>query len=187
MATTVSGLGESEMRNEKGSWVCLKFWMVAAVTSIALSGCIADAASGVTTAVIEKLFEDGPTEIWASIEADSDINPDSDGVASPLVVRMYHLKSPTAFNNATFFALYDSDTAELGDDLKGKEELELQPGQKLELERELDPDVHFVGFIAGYRDIDNAAWRAVAEVPVGESTDITIAIERLALKIVEVD
>ena len=171
----------------RGSFGSLKVCLVAAIAAFALSGCIADAASGVTTAVIEKLFEDGPTEIYAEIEAMPDINPDADGVPSPLVVRMYQLKSPTAFNNATFFALYDSDTAELGEDLKGKEELELQPGQKLELERELAPEVRFVGFIAGYRDIDNATWRAVAELEEGSSNDITIAVERLKFKIVEVD
>ena len=153
----------------------------------ALSGCLADAASGVTSAVIDKLFETGPATIEANIVAAEDLNPDYDGQASPLVVRMYELKSPTAFNNASFFALYDSDVAELGDDLKGKEEIELRPGDKLELERELQPETRFVGFIAGYRDIENAAWRAVTEVPEGETTDLKIDFGRLAVKIVEVD
>ncbi len=153
----------------------------------ALSGCLADAASGITSAVIEKLFETGPSTIDANLTASEDMNPDYDGEASPLVVRMYELKSVTAFNNADFFALYDSDEAELGGDLKAKEEIELQPGDKIEFERELQPETRYIGFIAGYRDIENASWRAVAEIPEGSSTDITVDFGRLAVKIVEVD
>ncbi len=152
-----------------------------------LAGCIADAASGITSAVIDKIFETGPSTIEANLTATEDMNPDYEGEASPLVVRMYELKSVTAFNNASFFALYDSDEAELGGDLKSKEEIELQPGDKLEFERELQLETRYVGFIAGYRDIDNAAWRAVAEIPEGSSTDITVEFGRLAVKIVEVD
>ncbi|MDJ0607355.1 MAG: type VI secretion system lipoprotein TssJ [Kiloniellales bacterium] len=152
-----------------------------------LAGCISDAASGVTSAVLDKMFEEGPTEIEANMEASDDVNPDADGEASPLVVRLYELKSPTSFNNATFFSLYDSDVAELGDDMKGKEEFELLPGEKLEIERELQPEVRYVGFMAGYRDLDNASWRAVVEVEEGSSTDITVAFQRLTVEIVEVD
>lgn len=162
-------------------------WVALGLTLVFLTGCIADAAQGVTSAVLDKIFEEGPTEIEAIMSASDDVNPDADGEASPLVVRMYELKSATSFNNATFFSLYDSDIAELGEDMKGKEEFELQPGQKLELERELKPEVRYVGFLASYRDLDNASWRAVVEVPEGESTDMTIAFQRLAIKVVEVD
>jgi len=157
--------------------------LIAGLILPALSGCIADVASGVTGAVLDKVFEDDPTRMEAKVEASEDLNPDYDGQASPLVVRMYQLKSPVAFNNATFFALYDSDVAELGDDLKGKEELELRPGDKLELEREFKPETRYVGFIAGYRDIDNASWRAVAELETGETNDFKIDFKRLEVKI----
>jgi len=153
----------------------------------ALSGCLADAAQGMTAAVIDKLFETGPSTIEANLTASEDMNPDYEGQASPLVVRMYELKSITAFNNASFFALYDNDEAELGGDLKAKEEIELQPGDKLEFERELQLETRFVGFVAGYRDIENASWRAVAEIPEGSSTDLTVDFGRLEVKIVEID
>jgi type VI secretion system protein VasD len=128
-----------------------------------------------------------PTRIEANIVAAEDLNPDFNGRASPLVVRLYQLKSPVAFNNASFFALYDSDAAALGEDLQGKEEIELKPGDNLEIERELQPQTHFIGFLAGYRDIENASWRAVAEVPEGETTDLKIDFGRLTVKIVDVD
>lgn len=149
----------------------------------ALSGCISDVASGVTGAVLEKIFEDGPTRMEATIEASKDLNPDYDGEASPLVVTMYQLKSPVAFNNATFFALYDGDLAELGDDLAAKEELELRPGDTMELEREFKPETRFIGVMASYRDIDNAKWRAIAELETGSTNDFKIDFKRLEVKI----
>lgn len=162
-------------------------WITLALAPLLLVGCIADAASGVTSAVLDKIFEEGPTEIEAEMIAKADVNPDYDGQPSPLVVRMYQLSSPTAFKNAGFFALYDGDVATLGNDMTGKEELELRPGQTLEIEREFAPETRFVGFMASYRDIDNAKWRAVAELPQGETTDLVIEFRRLEVEIVEID
>ena len=129
-------------------------WITLALAPLLLVGCIADAASGVTSAVLDKIFEEGPTEIEAEMIAKADVNPDYDGQPSPLVVRMYQLSSPTAFKNAGFFALYDGDVATLGNDMTGREEIELRPGQTLEIEREFagvldaeeasDPDIAVV-------------------------------------------
>ena len=77
-----------------------------------LTGC-EGVASGVTSSILENIFETGPAEIEVTVEASDDLNPDFEGNPSPMVVRFYELKSPTAFNNAGFFALYDSDAAEL--------------------------------------------------------------------------
>ena len=148
-------------------------WFFLVIISAALGAC--------------QVFEESPTRIQAMIEASEDLNPDHGGQASPIVVRMYQLSSPTAFNNASYFALQDNDVAELGEALKGMEEIELRPGQKLELARELNPGTNFVGFMAGYRDIDNASWRAIAEVPTGAKTEVTIEFRRLDVQIVEID
>jgi len=155
--------------------------------AIGLGGCLADAAGSVAGKLVDKLFEESPTRIEAKIEADQDINPDYDGTASPLVVRLYELKSPTAFNNAGFFTLYDGDLAELGGDLQNREELELQPGQALEVNRDLKPETRYIGIMAAYRDIDNANWRAVHEVEANETAELTIAIRRLDVSIAETE
>lgn len=119
-----------------------------------------------------------PTRIDAVFIATSDLNPDPDGQASPMVVRIYHLGSPVAFSNASFFSLYDSAEAELGSDLKGKEEIELRPGQELVVARDLKPETRFLGILAGYRDIEHASWRAVAEVKEGETLGLTVGFSR---------
>jgi type VI secretion system protein VasD len=147
----------------------------------------ADVASGVTSAVLDKALEEGPATIEADFRAAVDLNPDHEGNPSPLVVRLYELKSATAFNNSGFFSLYDNDSIELGDDMKGREEMEFQPGQALLLERELEPETRYIGVMAAYRDIENARWRAVLEVEPGSDTEVIIALDRLAVTIGEDD
>ena len=146
----------------------------------------ADVASGVTSAVLDKALEEGPATIEADFRAAVDLNPDHEGNPSPLVVRLYELKSATAFNNIGFFLLYDNDSGELGNDLKAREELEFQPGQALLLERELELETRYIGVMAAYRDIENARWRAVLEVEPGSNTEVIIVLDRLAVSI-EVD
>jgi len=128
-----------------------------------------------------------PTKIEADIAAAEDLNPDHRGRASPLVVRIYQLKSDLAFNNASFFALYDNDEAELGADLVGKEEIELRPGEDMVYSRKLEDDTRFVGVLAGYRDIDNASWRAVTEIKKGKTTEVKLDFARLKVSVMPKD
>lgn len=119
-----------------------------------------------------------PARIDARFVTTEDLNPDPEGQASPIVVRIYHLGSPVAFSNASFFSLYDNDAAELGADLKGKEEIELRPGQELIVVRELKPEARFLGILAGYRDIENASWRAVTEVQEGKTLGLVVEFSK---------
>lgn len=142
------------------------------------------AALGLLLSVTVGCFPGFPTRIEANIAAAEDLNPDYKGRASPLVVRFYHLKSDLAFNNASFFALYDNDETELGNDLLGKEEIELRPGQEMVYKRELGPETRYVGILASYRDIENASWRAVAEVREGKTTEVKFDFARLEVSVV---
>ncbi len=128
-----------------------------------------------------------PTKIEANIAAAEDLNPDYRGRASPLVVRIYHLKSDLAFINASFFALYDNDEAELGPDLLGKEEIEVLPGQDQVYSRKLVPETRFVGVLAGYRDIENASWRAITEIKKGKTNEVTLDFARLKVSVLSGD
>ena len=55
--------------------------------------------------------------------------------------------------------------ATLGADLIDQDEVLLQPGGQLRLERPLDPATRQVGLVVGYREIDQAQWRSVLPVP----------------------
>lgn len=151
-----------------------------------VAGC-ADAVSGVTSAVIDKIFEPGDTGIKAVITTSAELNPDYRGRPSPIVIRTYQLRSSTAFMNADFFALYDNEAGELGEELEFREELELEPGQSLDYERVMTEDARFFGVVAAFREYETAEWRAVFEPRPEKNNKITIELDRLAVRIVEPD
>jgi len=113
--------------------------------------------------------------LQADLQADTALNPDLNGRPSPLVVRLYELKSLSVFNNADFFNLFEQDVALLGDELQMRDELHFQPGEHKTLERDLRPDTRFLGIIGAYRDIENARWRNSIEV--GPHDDLELVIE----------
>jgi len=105
-----------------------------------------------------------PAPTQATIAASADVNPDSDGRASPVVVRIYQLKGDAEFNGADFFALYDMEQATLGSSLILRDERTLFPGQSVKLDLALSPDARFLGVAAAYRDIRSSRWRALVGV-----------------------
>jgi type VI secretion system protein VasD len=119
-----------------------------------------------------------PAIVNAVIEASPTVNPSVSSRPSPLVIRVYELKSPTAFNSADFMSLYQRDQAELGADLVSKEEIVLQPGEKRPMTKTLAVGVRFVGVLAAYRDVDRAQWRSVVPVQPGKQRLLIRADER---------
>jgi type VI secretion system protein VasD len=126
-----------------GAWI--------ACLAIALAGCASKPAK--------------PVETKAVLSASEDVNPDSSGRPSPIVVRIYQLRGDTEFNNADFFALYEKDKEVLGASLIAREEKTLFPGQQLETDVPLSPEARFVGAVAAYRDLSTSRWRALIGKP----------------------
>jgi len=57
----------------------------------------------------------------------------------------------------------------------------LQPGESRTLPLDLNPMTTAVGFVAGYRDIDNAAWRQTVPVTYGVTKGISITLGQTQL------
>jgi type VI secretion system protein VasD len=89
-----------------------------------------------------------PPPTKAAIVVSADVNPDSGGRPSPIVVRLYQLKEEGAFNGASYFALADKEQATLGPSLESREEYELQPGQTKELVLKIPPEARYLGAVA---------------------------------------
>jgi type VI secretion system protein VasD len=123
------------------------------------------------------------TVLKGSINTSLDLNPDHTGRPSPVVLRIYELRAAGRFQGADFFALYDQDGATLGPDLIAREEIELQPGSVQALNRTLQADTHFVAVLAAFRDIENATWRGIVEIPPGKSPSLTIRLDSLSVSI----
>ncbi|MBU2870470.1 type VI secretion system lipoprotein TssJ [Colwellia sp. E2M01] len=124
-----------------------------------------------------------PPSTDVNFNASEDINPDMNGRASPVVIKVLELSSRTIFDTQDFFTLYESPEDILGPDLLRKDELELQPDELKKYKMELDKNTRYVGFVVAYRDIDSSRWRSVIEVsPTGYDT-FTMNIEKLAIYI----
>ncbi len=104
------------------------------------------------------------TSLEIEISADDDVNPDAKLRATPVLLRMYELRSSVAFESADFFSLNSSDRTALGSDMLTREEFVLRPGERRLLRRKSHPDVEALGWIAGYRDLAHSDWRAVLQV-----------------------
>lgn len=104
-----------------------------------------------------------------------DVNPDSSGRPSPIVVRIYQLKAEAAFKATDFFTLYDDEQKALGPELISRDEYVLAPKETKTIDVALSPDTRFVGAIAAFRDYRNAEWRVLVPAP---KKGISVAVER---------
>ena len=126
------------------------------------------------------------TEVTGTLQAAANVNPSTSKRPSPLLVRVYELKSATAFNNADFVSLYQRDQAELGTEMVGREEVILNPGDSRPINKLTAPETRFVGVFAAYRDLDHAKWRSVVAIQPGQKQRILINAEELSISAVVV-
>lgn len=118
------------------------------------------------------------TKLNLRLTASDQLNPDLHGRPSPVVLRLIELKHPVAFENADFFSLYERAKESLSPDLVTSEELELRPGQSIELKLSIESTSRYVGVLAAYRDLAQARWRYVVPVTPMGLTSIELVFER---------
>jgi type VI secretion system protein VasD len=123
------------------------------------------------------------TSVSGNLVASADLNPSVSQRPSPLLLRVYELKSAAAFNQADFMALYQGDAAALGAEMVAREELTLQPGESRPMNKPLNAETRFVGVFAAYRNLEKARWRAVLPVQPGQAQKLTIRADALAVSI----
>lgn len=111
-----------------------------------------------------------PANIALHIESSMGLNPDPRGRSSPVVVRIYELRTATNFEGMSFFDIQDRDATVLGNDLIAREELILRPGEGRVIVRKGSPDTRYIGIVASYRDLERSVWRATAPAPSAAQT-----------------
>ena len=109
--------------------------------------------------------DDPPVRTKTYLQAEPDLNPDATGRASPVVVRVFELKSDAEFVAADFFALYERERDALGSSLLSRQEYVLKPGERRELWLPVPRNAAYIGVVAAFRDIRTARWRTVARAP----------------------
>jgi type VI secretion system protein VasD len=120
-----------------------------------------------------------------TITAGADANPDATGRPSPVVVRVYQLKTDASFNGAEFFALFDNDQRVLGAELISRDEFVLSPAERRTIDVSVSEQTRFVGAIAAFRDIRNAQWRALAAAAPNKGLHIDVERTRVVLSLTD--
>ncbi|SDU91459.1 type VI secretion system lipoprotein TssJ [Pseudomonas mucidolens] len=118
------------------------------------------------------------TKLNLKLTASDQLNPDLNGRPSPIVVRLFELKQPVAFENADFFSLYERAKESLAPDMVATEELELRPGETVELKLSVEQDSRYVGVLAAYRDLPDTKWRYTLQVTPLEVTDADLTLDQ---------
>ena len=116
------------------------------------------------------------SEIQLLVVAGPDVNPDARKRASPVLVRIYALKSAAPFEAADFFSLYEKDTATLGGELVQREEFLLRPGEEKALPLKFGPEVKSIGVMVGFRDLERARWRDVHAINIGKAAELKVKL-----------
>jgi len=112
------------------------------------------------------------------ISTTADVNPDMQGRPSPIILHVMELNSTEQFNRLDYMGLTQPSGAALGAELLGKTQVVLQPGESKTLPMEINPMTTAIGLVAGYRDIDNAAWRKTIPIIPGKTKRLSITLEQ---------
>jgi type VI secretion system protein VasD len=115
-------------------------------------------------------------KVEASMEliASANVNPNSEGRPSPIVVRIYQLRAEGSFQGADFVPLYADDQKVLGQELISRDEYVLLPGERRTINVRLSNETRFVGAMAAFQKIADAQWRASLVAP---SKGVSVVIE----------
>ncbi len=136
----------------------LMLW--AGTSVLALPGC----AGGIKVALPPPPPPPKPTVVTLELNATAQLNPDTRGRPSPLLVRLYELTTPVGFEALDFAVLQADDVAGLKPALQDKYEHVLAPGATVNAKLQPTEAVKFIGVFASFRDLTRAQWRAVVPV-----------------------
>jgi type VI secretion system protein VasD len=122
------------------------------------------------------------TKLNLKLTASDQLNPDLNGRPSPIVVRLFELKHPVTFENADFFSLYERARKSLAPDLVTSEELELRPGETVELKLSVGEGSRYVGVLAAYRDLPETKWRYTVQISALAVTNADLTLDSAGIR-----
>ena len=112
------------------------------------------------------------------------VNPDSSGRPSPVIVKMYELRSDMAFRQGDFQTLFMEPMKVLGADLAAVDELLFVPGEARTVEYAPMPETRYVGILAGFRQMERARWRTIVPVNPEKNSQIRLELNDTSLTVI---
>jgi type VI secretion system protein VasD len=126
-----------------------------------------------------------PATVQATISAAGEVNLGALKHASPVVVRVYELKSAAVFESAAFLPLFENERATLGADLVMRDEFIVAPGATVIVpKRPAASGSTVLGIVAAFQSWETAAWRATVEIKPNADNRYLIRLDGAALKAV---
>ena len=124
------------------------------------------------------------TELDINFEISSDVNPDEDGRASPVVINLLYLKDNRQFEQEDFIALLEDTEGRLGKDLIEKIRLkEFIPSETRRVENPLAEDVKYVVIVAEFIQYQDATGKLVLPIEPHSGNDFDVIVEKDSLSI----
>ncbi|KQV78226.1 type VI secretion system lipoprotein TssJ [Rhizobacter sp. Root1221] len=142
--------------------------LAAAMLALVLAGC----GTGPVA-----LLPPAKTTLVSTAIVGANVNPDSRKRPSPVIVRVYELKSTALFESTDFVTLFEKDQATLGGELLSREEFVLRPNDVKAVNKTLSSDAKFIGVVAAFRDLERARWRVAAPVVANKTNTMKIKID----------
>ena len=128
-----------------------------------------------------KTGEAKPEPVHVRVTAASRLNPDETGASLPTAIRLYQLASAGKFQALELTELLGDPRAQLGADLLGVEELQLQPGGAAEVTFTREKGTRVLGVVAIVRRPAGGGWRQVVDLP-ERSVKLVFAVEEYRIQ-----
>lgn len=107
------------------------------------------------------------TDVNLTFIVNDNVNPDDNKVPSPVILRMYELKSTKAFENANFIDLYERDTEVLGKTMLNKQSVRaIQPGENRTEKFILSKEAKYIGLYAEFLQYENSKYKVIIPIDV---------------------
>lgn len=124
--------------------------------------------------VTPKLTKNVPSIATINIFAKDIVNPDADGVASPVQVRVYVTDDQTIFEGISFEQAFEFDSSTFG--LKPKLIKTLQPDSMVTVDIEIPEKPSIVAVAAAFHDIGKTEWLSQFVVEKNQSQTISFIL-----------
>jgi type VI secretion system protein VasD len=108
-----------------------------------------------------------PVTATVTIIGAADLNPNREGRASPVYLRLYQLKDGSKFLNASFDDVTARSDSVLAAALVAREERMVEPGATVSVNLEVPPETRLLGVVVEYADLADSQWRAASPEPAG--------------------
>jgi type VI secretion system protein VasD len=125
-----------------------------------------------------------PVKVSIVLNAASNVNPDTQGQALSVVVRIYQLKDKGRFESADYNAIWKSDKDTLADDLLERQERMIQPGTQEMLEIQANPAANYLGAVALFRNPTGDTWRKVIPIRKNAAQKVGLSLREQSIEIV---